>query len=456
MEEKKSTAKSGFSSKIGFILAAAGSAVGLGNIWRFPYLAAKYGGGLFLIVYLIFAVTFGFTLMLTEIAIGRKTGKSVIGAYKSINKKFAPLGWIAALVPAIILPYYCVIGGWVFKYLTVFVTGNGSTAAGDGSFFTNFIGHAGQPTVFFFAFVALTAFVVMLGVQKGIEKVSKFMMPLLVVLTIGIAIYTLTLDGAMDGLKYYILPDFDGMTVSKLLKTIAAAVGQLFYSMSLAMGIMITYGSYMRKEDSLEQSVRHIEIFDTAIAFLAGLIIVPSVFVFSGGDPNALKAGPSLMFITLPNVFDSMAGGQIIGTVFFLLVALAALTSSISLMETVVSIICEKLKIRRTICCVAVIVLCVLVGMLSVFGYSIWDTVTIFGYQFLDFFDFISNNIMMPIVALLTCILISYVVGTKYVEDEVTLGQQRFKSKALFNVMIKYICPICMVIILVTPFVTEI
>lgn len=456
MNENKSSEKSGFSSKIGFILAAAGSAVGLGNIWRFPYLAAKYGGGLFLIIYLIFTVTFGFTLMLTETAIGRKTGKSVIGAYKSINKKFAPLGWLAALVPAIILPYYCVIGGWVLKYLTVFVTGNGTAATGDGSFFSSFIGNAGQPTLFFLIYVALTAVVVMLGVQKGIEKVSKFMMPILVVLTVGIAIYTLTLDGAMDGLKYYILPDFDGMTVSKLLKTIAAAVGQLFYSMSLAMGIMITYGSYMRKEDSLEQSVRHIEVFDTAIAFLAGLIIVPSVFVFSNGDPNALKAGPSLMFITLPNVFDSMAGGQIIGTVFFILVALAALTSSISLMETVVSIICEKFKIKRIPCCLIVIVLCVAIGMLSVLGYSVWDTVTIFGYQLLDFFDFISNNIMMPIVAFLTCVLISYVVGTKYIEDEVTLGQKRFKSKALFNVMIKYVCPICMIIILVTPFVTKI
>jgi len=456
MNENKSSEKSGFSSKIGFILAAAGSAVGLGNIWRFPYLAAKYGGGLFLIIYLIFTVTFGFTLMLTETAIGRKTGKSVIGAYKSINKKFAPLGWLAALVPAIILPYYCVIGGWVLKYLTVFVTGNGAAATGDGSFFSSFIGNAGQPTLFFLIYVALTAAVVMLGVQKGIEKVSKLMMPLLVVLTVGIAIYTLTLDGAMDGLKYYILPDFDGMTVSKLLKTIAAAVGQLFYSMSLAMGIMITYGSYMRKEDSLEQSVRHIEVFDTAIAFLAGLIIVPSVFVFSNGDPDALKAGPSLMFITLPNVFDSMAGGQIIGTVFFILVALAALTSSISLMETVVSIICEKFKIKRIPCCLIVIALCVAIGMLSVLGYSVWDTVTIFGYQLLDFFDFISNNIMMPIVAFLTCVLISYVVGTKYIEDEVTLSQKRFKSKTLFNVMIKYVCPICMIIILVTPFVTKI
>lgn len=456
MNENKSTAKSGFSSKIGFILAAAGSAVGLGNIWRFPYLAANYGGGVFLLTYLIFAVTFGFALMITEIAIGRKTGKSVIGAYKAIDKRFSPLGLLAALVPAIILPYYCVIGGWVLKYLTVFVSGNGTQAAGDGSFFTIFIGATAQPTLFFAVFVAITAAVVMLGVKKGIEQVSKFMMPLLVILTIVIAVFTVTREGALEGVKYYLIPNFDGFTVSKLLKTIAAAMGQLFYSMSLAMGIMITYGSYMRKEDSLEGSVRHIEIFDTAIAFLAGLIIVPSVFVFSGGNTDTLKAGPSLMFITLPNVFESMKGGQIIGAVFFVLVALAALTSSISLMETVVSIICEKFKIKRIPCCLIVIVLCVAIGMLSVLGYSIWDTVTIFGYQFLDFFDFISNNIMMPIVAFLTCMLISYVVGTKYIEDEVTLGQQRFKARALFRVMVKYICPVCMIIILITPFVTTI
>lgn len=456
MNENKSTAKSGFSSKIGFILAAAGSAVGLGNIWRFPYLAANYGGGVFLLTYLIFAVTFGFALMITEIAIGRKTGKSVIGAYKAIDKRFSPLGLLAALVPAIILPYYCVIGGWVLKYLTVFVSGNGTQAAGDGSFFTSFIGATAQPTLFFAVFVAITAAVVMLGVKKGIEQVSKFMMPLLVILTIVIAVFTVTREGALEGVKYYLIPNFDGFTVSKLLKTIAAAMGQLFYSMSLAMGIMITYGSYMRKEDSLEGSVRHIEIFDTAIAFLAGLIIVPSVFVFSGGNTDTLKAGPSLMFITLPNVFESMKGGQIIGAVFFVLVALAALTSSISLMETVVSIICEKFKIKRIPCCLIVIVLCVAIGMLSVLGYSIWDTVTIFGYQFLDFFDFISNNIMMPIVAFLTCMLISYVVGTKYIEDEVTLGQQRFKARALFRVMVKYICPVCMIIILITPFVTTI
>ena len=443
MQTKTQNEKAGFGSKLGFILAAAGSAVGLGNIWRFPYLAAKYGGGMFLLVYLIFAVTFGFALMTTEIAIGRRTGKSVIQAYSDMNRHFKPLGWLAGAIPVIILPYYCVIGGWVLRYLTTFVSGAGKSAAGDGSYFTNFISHAGTPMLFFGIFIALTAVVVMLGVQKGIEKVSKFMMPLLLVLIVGISIYTLTLPGAIDGLIYYIKPDFSEFSI----KTVIAAVGQLFYSMSLAMGIMITYGSYMRKEDSIESSVRQIEVFDTAVAFLAGLIIVPAVFVFSGGDKRALNAGPSLMFITLPNVFHDMVGGQIVGIVFFLLVALAAMTSSISLMETVVSIVEERFHWKRTPSCLIVTGVSFLIGLLSVFGYSIWSDFTIFHMQMLDFFDYISNNIMMPIVALMTCILVGFVVKTTYVENEIEKNE-RFRSKGLYRIMIKFICPICMLLIL--------
>ena len=443
MQTKTQNEKAGFGSKLGFILAAAGSAVGLGNIWRFPYLAAKYGGGMFLLVYLIFAVTFGFALMTTEIAIGRRTGKSVIQAYSDMNRHFKPLGWLAGAIPVIILPYYCVIGGWVLRYLTTFVSGAGKSAAGDGSYFTNFISHAGTPMLFFGIFIALTAVVVMLGVQKGIEKVSKFMMPLLLVLIVGISIYTLTLPGAIDGLIYYIKPDFSEFSI----KTVIAAVGQLFYSMSLAMGIMITYGSYMRKEDSIESSVRQIEVFDTAVAFLAGLIIVPAVFVFSGGDKSALNAGPSLMFITLPNVFHDMVGGQIVGIVFFLLVALAAMTSSISLMETVVSIVEERFHWKRTPSCLIVTGVSFLIGLLSVFGYSIWSDFTIFHMQMLDFFDYISNNIMMPIVALMTCILVGFVVKTTYVENEIEKNE-RVRSKGLYRIMIKFICPICMLLIL--------
>ncbi|MBQ9947803.1 MAG: sodium-dependent transporter [Oscillospiraceae bacterium] len=445
MEEKNTkTSQGGFSSKIGFVLAAAGSAVGLGNIWRFPYLAAQYGGGIFLLVYLILTVTFGFSLMVTEIAIGRKTGKSVIGAYSDLSRKFAPLGWIAASVPILIFPYYCVIGGWVLKYLTVFITGAGSQAA-ESTYFGEFIGHWGQPTLFLAIYIGLTAVVVMLGVEKGIEKFSKFLMPVLILITIVVAVYSCTLDGALDGLLYYITPNFENFS----LKTVIAAMGQLFYSMSLAMGIMVTYGSYMRKEDSIEGSARHIEIFDTGVAFLAGMMIIPAVFAFSGGDKSALGQGPSLMFVTLPKVFETMPGGNIIGIVFFVLVALAALTSSISLMETIVSIVCEKTKLKRVPVCLIVLGVSFAIGMLSVLGYSTWSEVTIFGKQFLDFFDFISNSVIMPIVALLTCILIGYVVKTKVVEDEIETNAT-FKSKKLYRVMIKFICPVFMLAIFIS------
>ncbi len=364
----KSENKGGFSSKLGFILAAAGSAVGLGNIWRFPYLAAKYGGGIFLLVYIILTITFGFSLMITEIAIGRKTGKSVIGAYADINKKFTPLGWLAAAVPAIILPYYCVIGGWVMKYVTVYITGAGAVAAANkGAYFGNFIGQTTQPIMFFVIYILITAVVVMLGVEKGIEKVSKLLMPVLVLISLFIAIYSVTMDGAWEGFIYYIKPNFANFSI----KTVVAAMGQLFYSMSLAMGIMITYGSYMRKEDNLEQSVRQIEIFDTGIAFLAGMMVVPPVFAFAGGDPSKINSGPGLMFETLPQVFGTMKGGNIIGLVFFTLVLLAALTSSISLMETIVSVVMEKFKVKRIPACLIVIVFSLALGLVSVFGFKI-------------------------------------------------------------------------------------
>lgn len=296
MEQKK---RSSFSSRIGFVLAAAGSAVGLGNLWRFPYLAARYGGGIFLLVYLILALTFGFSLMITEIAIGRKTRLSCIGAYKALDKRFGFLGWLAAFVPFIITPYYCVIGGWVMKYLFTFISGNALEAADNGGFFSNFIGYdAGSlsstifsfngPTPWFILFVLATTIVVIFGVEKGIEKASRIMMPILAILAVVIAIYSLTIPGAMQGLKYYILPDFSQFSVS----TVLGAMGQMFYSMSLAMGIMITYGSYMQKENLLEHSVTQIEIFDTLFAFVAGLMIIPAVIAFNGGDPSQVNSGP--------------------------------------------------------------------------------------------------------------------------------------------------------------------
>ena len=357
-----SSERSSFTGKIGFVLAAAGSAVGLGNIWRFPYLAAKYGGGIFLLVYVVLAVTFGFTLMITEIAIGRKTGLSAIGAYKKLDRRFSFIGYLGAIVPIIILPYYSVIGGWVIKYLAGFVSGRGDAMASGMEYFGGFIGTTAEPILWFLLFLGLTALVVLLGVDKGIEKVSKIMMPALIALILFIAIYSIvTIDGAWEGVKYYFMPDFSKFSIM----TVVAAMGQLFYSMSLAMGIMITYGSYMKKDISIEKSAKQIEIFDTGIAFLAGLLIVPAVYAFSGGDEAALGAGPGLMFGTLPQIFDVMPFGDVIGAVFFIMVFFAAITSSISLMETVVSIIQDKFHTGRRVSCLIVIGICLVLGIPS-------------------------------------------------------------------------------------------
>lgn len=433
--------RSSFTGKLGFVLAAAGSAVGLGNLWRFPYLAAKYGGGIFLLVYILLALTFGFALMMAEIAIGRKTGLSAIGAFEKLDKRFSFVGYLAALVPAIILPYYSVIGGWVTKYFAMFASGHMENAA-DPAYFELFISKAGQPVLWFLIFMGLTALIVLFGVEKGVEKVSKVMMPVLVVLSVGVAVYVICQPGAWEGVVYYLRPDFSKFSVT----TVVAAMGQLFYSMSLAMGIMITYGSYMKKDVHLEKSVHQIEIFDTGIAFTAGLMIVPAVFIFSGGDPAALNKGPSLMFITLPQVFESMPGGSIIGTAFFLLVLFAALTSSISLMETIVSILQDKFAWNRKVSCLAVFLVCVVFGLLSCFGYSIWSAFKIIGLQMLDFFDFISNSVMMPIVAMLTCIFVGYFIKPEKLIREVEKNGA-FKGKKLFVVMIKYIAPVCLVTI---------
>lgn len=442
--------RSSFTNRIGFVLAAAGSAVGLGNMWRFPYLAARYGGGAFLIIYLLLAVTFGFTLMITEIALGRRTSLSCIEAYSSLDKRFAPLGWLSALVPVIITPYYCVIGGWVMKYLAEFA-GNNMTALAEDAYFGNFIsiaepGMASNPMFWFALFVLATFLVVLFGVDKGIEKVSRILMPVLVILSVCVAVYCMTLPGAGEGIKYYLLPEMKDFSVT----TVLAAMSQLFYSMSLAMGIMITYGSYMKKEDNLEKSVAQIEIFDTGIAFLAGLMIVPAVIAFNGGDASLIrgKAGPGLMFGVLPKVFESMSMGTLIGAAFFLLVLFAALTSSISLLETVVSVVHDKFHVERKMATVISAAVIFLLGIPSCLGYGPWGHITVLKLQFLDFFDFISNSVMMPVAAIGTCIFIGHVIGSKFVEDEVEASGM-FRRKAMYRVMIKWVAPAMLIAILV-------
>ena len=439
------SSRSNFTSRVGFILSAAGSAVGLGNIWRFPYLAAQYGGGTFLLCYIILAVTFGFALMTAEIALGRKTGLSAIGAFSALNQRYRFVGVLVTLVPVIIFPYYSVIGGWVIKYFFTFLTGGVSAAAED-NYFTGFISGVSEPIVWFLIFTAIAAAVVICGVEKGIEKVSKIMMPLLVVLIVGISLYVLTIDGAIDGVKYYILPHMSDFSI----KTLLSAMGQLFYSMSLAMGIMITYGSYMKKSTNLESSVRQIEIFDTGIAFFAGLMIVPAVFAFSGGDASALRAGPGLMFITLPKVFASIKLGGFLGTVFFVLVFFASITSAISLMETIVSILMDFFHWSRRKTSILVFLYSLLMGIPSSLGFGIWDFIQPLGMSILDAWDFISNSVLMPIVALLTCFFVGFVIKPQTIIEEACAEGASFKGKHLFTVVIKWVAPIILVAILIS------
>ncbi len=441
-------ARASWSGKWAFILAAAASAVGLGNMWRFPYLAAKYGGGTFLLTYVLLVFTFGVSLLLLETALGRKTGQSAIGAFKAFGKKYAFIGVLASAVPFIITPYYCIIGGWVTKYTAAYLVDGPDALADGGDFFTGFITSNVESYIWMLLFMALVFVIVGLGVKGGIEKANLVMMPALIIMAIGIAIYTLTMPGALEGAAYYLTPDFSKLSPELFI----SALGQMFYSLSLAMGIMITYGSYMRKQDSLTSSVTRIGFFDLGVSFIAGLLIVSAAFVAVGsGDAVAAKAGPSLMFITLPNVFADMGGmATIMGFLFFLLVLFAALTSAISLTETLVSIVQDGMKCTRAKALGIVIAFVVIAGAVINAGYNGLSFIEPLGAgsSMLDFADFISNSVLMPIVALLTCIFVGWIIKPKVIVDEVKISSP-FKLEKAWAVMIKFIAPVLVAVILV-------
>lgn len=444
MDKKAKNSK--FSSRLGYVLAVAGSAVGLGNIWRFPYLAAKYGGGIFLLVYLILTVSFGYVLIVSETALGRMTQKSPIGAFKSFGQGiwYKIGGWINAIIPILIVPYYSVIGGWVIKYFVEYIKGNVNVLAQD-NYFNNFISDSFN-VEFWFIIFALFAFITILGgVKNGIERSSKIMMPILVILAIMVVIYSVTRPGAIEGVKYFLIPNFEDFSIM----TIVAAMGQMFYSLSIAMGILYTYGSYLEKDVDIEKSTKQVELFDTAIAILAGLMVIPAVFAFSTEAAESLQAGPSLMFITLPKVFASMGAGTIAGILFFLLVFFAALTSAISLLETSVSSLSQQFHISRNKAIVIMAFVMLAFGTTSCLGYGVWDFISIFGMAFLDFYDFLTNSIMMPIAALATCILIIKVVGFQKIIGEVKISSP-FKREKMYVFFMKYLASFFLIIILLS------
>ncbi len=452
--------RNSFSGTIGFVLAAAGSAVGLGNIWRFPYLAAKDGGGLFLVIYLVLALTFGFTLLSTEIAIGRKTKQSPLTAYGKIHKSWKPLGIIACIVPVIILPYYCAIGGWVLKYFIAYLTGNGMAAAEDG-YFTGFITSDIEPLIMMFLFMFAVAFIIFRGVNKGIEASSQIIMPVLLLLVVIIAVFSLTIkhtgaDGVtrtgLEGFKVYVVPNFDGLTVKGFFSVLVDAMGQLFFSLSVAMGIMVAYGSYVKDDANLTRSINQIEIFDTAVAFLAGVMIIPAVFTFMGAE-GMQASGPSLMFVSLPKVFAAMGRiGNIVGCLFFAMVLFAAVTSAMSVMEAVVSSFMDQFHISRTKAACIEGIIALIAGIIVCLGYNaLYFEVTLPNgavAQILDIMDYISNNLLMPVVAIGTCILIGWIVKPKTIIDEVEKSGCKFGRKWLYIPMIKVVAPILLIVLL--------
>ena len=456
MEKRRNT----FSNSLGFVLSAAASAVGLGNIWRFPYLAARDGGGLFLVIYLLLALTFGFTLLTAEIAIGRKTRQSPLTAYEKLNKKAKPLGVMACIIPAMILPYYCAIGGWVIRYFLAFLTGKGAAAAQDG-YFSNFISDVPQPILMCTVFLFLTMVIVLKGVDKGIERFSKVVMPMLVILVLVIAVFSLTLSHTgddnvvrtgMEGFKILVLPDLTGVDLKTFVSTLIDAMGQLFYSLSIAMGILIAYGSYMQDDTDLVSCVGQIEIFDTGIAFLAGVMVIPAVYVFLGREGMG-ASGPGLMFVTLPKVFLQMGGiGNLLGCLFFAMVLFAAITSSVSILEAIVSSFMDGFKMERKKAVLLVSAIAFVAGLLVCLGYNkLYFEYTLpngaVG-QILDIMDYVSNNLMMPIVSIGTCILVGWILGPGYVTDEAMKNGEKFGRKGLFVVMIKYVAPVMLLILL--------
>lgn len=445
MEEKQK--RSSFTGKLGFVLSAAGASVGLGNIWRFPYLAAKYGGGIFLLVYVILAATFGYTMIMSETAIGRMTRKSPVGAFHHFGKGFGKTfgGWINAVIPMLIVPYYSVIGGWVCKYLFEYLIGNGAALA-DKNYFGSFIANGPSVTFWFAVFSIATLVVIYMGVQNGIEKVSKVMMPALVILAVLVAVYSMTRPGAGAGIAYLLIPDFSRFSWM----TVVAALGQMFYSLSIAMGILYTFGSYMKSDTNMETSSIQVELADTGVALLAGLMIIPAVFAFSKGDTaEVLQSGPSLMFIEMPKVFESMKAGRIIGIMFFLLVLFAALTSSIALTESAVSTFEDELGWSRKQGTLLMTLIQFGLGILSCLGFGPLAGVKLMGMDFLDFFDFLTNSVMMPVAAICTCLLVLKNVGIDNIEKEVERdGSSKFYLKKVYRFVIRYLAIAFVLIIL--------
>ena len=469
MEERK-----GFGSNFGFLMAAVGSAVGLGNIWGFPNKMGANGGFTFLIIYLLLAACCGLIVMIGELALGRKTGKGAVGAYKILSKKFRWLGWLGILSAFLILFFYCALGGYCIKYVVLnvgnlFGAGFGSNGLNGAEVFGAFMGNQMEAVIYGLIFVLLTMLIVMGGVGGGIEKVCSVGMPALFIILLICIIRACTLPGAVDGLKYMFVPGWalEHGVIDKapdLLTVLSTAGGQMFFSLSLGMGAMITYGSYLNKKENIEKNALLIVIMDTMVALMAGLCVIPGRFAL---DPTGSLGGPSLLFVTMQNVFDNMPLGSVFGILFYLLVVFAAISSSISLLEVIVAHFCDKArekgkgdkrKAYSLIAAAAVGVGCILVCLdclggagispFNILGMNPENGLPMWSDCWLDFFDCISEGILMPLGALLMCLCIGWEIGPKVVDEEVTLEGQNFKLRGFFNICVKIITPLGMLLVL--------
>lgn len=433
-------------SRLGFILAAAGSAIGLGNIWRFPTQVGQSGGGAFILVYLIIIFIVGIPLMIGELAIGRRGKINIVGAFKKI-KPGSPwwiIGVLGVLAGFAILSYYSVIAGWAVSYIFKFLTGQlADLGAGEsGDVFGQLVSSPVEPLIWHGVFMAMTIGIVIFGIDKGIERASKIMMPILFLLLIVLAVRTLTLDGAMEGLRWYLTPNFRAIDIS----TVLGALGQVFFSLSLGMGAIMTYGSYLTDDNDIPNSAVLISIADLSIAILAGLIIIPAVFAFG----FAPEAGPPLIFIILPAVFGAMPLGNLVGALFFLLLTIAALTSAISLLEVPVSYVIDELKWSRKKAATLVGVAIFLLGIPSSLSMGIWQEIFFFGMPFLDFMDFLSSYLLLPIGGLLTAIFIGWAWGSREALKELSKEGVQFSLRGPWFAVVKYILPIVLLYILIT------
>ncbi len=426
-------------SKVGFIFAAAGSAVGLGNLWKFPYTAGQNGGGVFVFIYLALVLIIGFTLMMAELILGRTTQLGPVGAYRKLKEKWSWVGYIGVLASFLIVTFYSVIGGWILKYIvTAFQGGfNVTDVAILETTFTNFIGAPVEPLIYHGAFMLITLGIVMGGISGGIEKASKVLMPGLLIMMVVIMIRSMTLPGAMAGVEYLLKPDFTMLNM----KVVLAALGQVFFSLSLGMGVIITYGSYLSKNENLVESSFYIPLLDTILALLSGLTILPAVFAL-GFDP---AGGPGLLFITLPGVFAGMPFGSFFAILFFILVLFAAVTSSISLLEASVSLFVDEFKWNRKKATITLGVIAFLIGVPSSLanGPVMSDMTFINGMNFFDSMSFFAENLLLPLSGLLLAIFIGWIWGTdKAVEEATNSGQVKFGLAKAWAFIIKWVAPL--------------